>query len=341
MRALRFTEFGDPASCTLRTYRIRPGQRGSRHSGEAASVNPSDVKNVAGAMDWTVLPRTPGRDFAGVVVSGPPEWEGTPVWGTGGDTGFTRDGSHAELMSVPVEALVRKPERLSFDEASTVGVNFVVAWYGAVETAQLAAGETIAIFGVSGGVGGAVAQIAHALGAKVIGVDRRQPGPETPAAAVIDDFITFDPAAEVGAAIKRLTGGTGADVVYDAVGGVTTPSALAALAHRGRLVVISAVGSPTVEINLLDLYRNETRIFGTDSTKLSVVDSARRLQQMAPVLRIRRVSATSHRQHVFARRGGRGIPGRRRPHRRPRRDPALTSTATIQSHREATQCRPT
>jgi NADPH:quinone reductase-like Zn-dependent oxidoreductase len=199
MRALRFTEFGDPG--VLHATDV-PDPTGTAREAviriEAASVNPSDVKNVAGAMDWTVLPRTPGRDFAGVVISGPPEWQGIPVWGTGGDTGFTRDGSHAELMSVPVDALVRKPEQLSFDEASTVGVNFVVAWYGAVETAQLAAGETIAVFGVSGGVGGAVAQIAHALGAKVIGVDRRQPGPRTPAAAVIDDFITFDPAAEVG-----------------------------------------------------------------------------------------------------------------------------------------------
>src|SRR6202161_2272266 len=292
MRALRFNQFGEPAVLHVADL---PDPVGTAQEAvirvEAASVNPSDVKNVAGGMDWTVLPRTPGRDFAGVVVSGPPEWHGAAVWGTGGDVGFTRDGSHAELMSVPVQALVRKPERLSFDEASTVGVNFVVAWYGAVETAQLVAGETIAIFGVSGGVGGAVAQIAHALGAKVIGVDRQAPGPETPAAVVIDDFITFDPAAEVGAAIKRLTGGTGADVVYDAVGGVTTPSALAALAHRGRLVVISAVGSPTVEINLLDLYRNESRIFGTDSTKLSVVDSARRLPQMAPDFESRQVWA--------------------------------------------------
>jgi NADPH:quinone reductase len=283
MRALRFTEFGDPG--VLRVTDL-PDPSGTAREAviriEAASVNPSDVKNVAGAMNWTKLPRTPGRDFAGVVVSGPPEWQGIPVWGTGGDTGFTRDGSHAELMSAPLEALVRKPERLSFDEASTVGVNFVVAWYGAVETAQLTAGETIAIFGVSGGVGGAVAQIAHALGANVIGVDRRRPGPQTAAAAVIDDFITFDPAAEVGAAVKRLTGGAGAHVVYDAVGGVTTPSALAALARRGRLVVISAVGSPTVEINLLDLYHNETRILGIDSTKLTLVDSAQRLQQMAP-----------------------------------------------------------
>jgi NADPH:quinone reductase len=283
MRALRFSEFGqtgvlrikdipDPAATTAEAV-IRV---------EAASVNPSDVKNVAGAMDWTVLPRTPGRDFAGVVVSGPPEWEGAAVWGTGGDTGFTRDGSHAELMSVPVDALAAKPDRLAFDEASTVGVNFVVAWYGVVETAQLAAGETVAVFGVSGGVGGAVAQIAHALGANVIGVDRREPGTDTPAAAVIDHFTAFGPGADAGAAIKRLTDGKGADVVYDAVGGVTTPSALAALAHRGRLVVISAVGSPTVEVNLLDLYHNETRILGTDSGKLSIVDSARRLERMAP-----------------------------------------------------------
>ena len=63
------------------------------------------------------------------------------MWGTGGDVGFTREGSHAQLMSLPVDALVRKPERQSFEEASAVGVNFVLAWYGAVETAQLAAGE--------------------------------------------------------------------------------------------------------------------------------------------------------------------------------------------------------
>jgi NADPH:quinone reductase len=70
--------------------------------------------------------------------------------------------------------------------------------------------------------------------------------------------------------------------VYDAVGGATTPSALAGLARRGRLVVISAIGSPVVEINIRDLYRNESRILGVDSGKLSIVDSARRLEAMAP-----------------------------------------------------------
>ncbi|HYB39823.1 MAG TPA: zinc-binding alcohol dehydrogenase family protein [Mycobacterium sp.] len=283
MRALRFNRFGDPDVLQVTDM---PDPAGSAWEAvvrvEAASVNPSDVKNVAGAMEGTVLPRTPGRDFAGVVISGPPEWEGAAVWGTGGDVGFTRDGSHAELMSVPVEALVRKPEGLSFEEASAVGVNFVTGWYGAVEVAELSGGESIAVFGVCGGVGGAVAQIAKALGATVIGVGRRPPGPDTPAAAIIDHFVTFDPAADIGAQIKQLTGGVGAQVVYDAVGGVTTPAALASLAHRGRLVVISAVGPRKVAIDLIDLYRNETRIFGANSLKLDVVKSARCLELMSP-----------------------------------------------------------
>src|SRR6202035_5648749 len=63
---------------------------------KAASINPSDVKNVQGAMKQTRLPRIPGRDFAGVVEAGPQEWIGAEVWGTGGDGGFTREGTHAE-----------------------------------------------------------------------------------------------------------------------------------------------------------------------------------------------------------------------------------------------------
>src|ERR1700684_2087006 len=127
MRALRFTSFGDPSVLELAEVAV-PAIAATTALVRvmAASINPSDVKNVAGAMKQTTLPRIPGRDFAGVVEAGPAEWIGAAVWGTGGDTGFTRDGTHAEVISGPVEALVRKPEQLSFDEASTVGVNFVV-----------------------------------------------------------------------------------------------------------------------------------------------------------------------------------------------------------------------
>src|SRR5580693_2636097 len=77
MRALRFETFGPPSVLQLVDVadpEPRDGFAIVRVT--AASINPSDVKNVAGAMEGTILPRTPGRDFAGVVVSGPPEWEG-------------------------------------------------------------------------------------------------------------------------------------------------------------------------------------------------------------------------------------------------------------------------
>ena len=284
MRALRFDRFGDPDVLQPVDVPDPVAARGDAVIAvKAASVNPSDVKNVAGQMEGTILPRVPGRDFAGVVLDGPRDWIGAEVWGTGGDIGFTRDGSHAELLAVPAAALARKPEQLSFEQASAVGVNFVVGWLGAVDTAQLAKGETIVVVGVSGGVGGAVAQIARALGARVIGIDRVPPAEDAPAASIIEAFIASDGTAhEIGAEVRRLTDGRGADVVYDAVGGVTTPAALASLAYGGRLVVISAVGRRTVEIDLIELYHNETRILGADSRKLDVVESGERLALLTP-----------------------------------------------------------
>ena len=81
-------------------------------------------------------------------------------------------------------------------------------------------------------------------------------------------FVRFDQDADVAGELRGLTGGRGVDVVYDAVGGVTTPAALDSLAHRGRLVVINAVGNRTAQIDLIDLYHNETQILGSDSRKL-------------------------------------------------------------------------
>ena len=84
---------------------------------------------------------------------------------TGGDTGFTRDGTHAEMIAVPVASLRRKPDALSFDQAASVGVNYMAAWCG-LEAAGLKAGETVLLIGAGGGVGGAAAQIARRLGAR-------------------------------------------------------------------------------------------------------------------------------------------------------------------------------
>ena len=94
MRAVRFKRFGDPS--VLEVAEAPPPaayEETALVRVIAASINPSDVKNVAGAMKQTTLPRIPGRDYAGVVEAGPAEWIGAEVWGAGGDVGFTRDGT--------------------------------------------------------------------------------------------------------------------------------------------------------------------------------------------------------------------------------------------------------
>jgi NADPH:quinone reductase-like Zn-dependent oxidoreductase len=103
MRAIRFKSFGDPTVLELAEVAVPAfAETMALVRVMAASINPSDVKNVAGAMKQTTLPRIPGRDFAGVVEAGPAEWIGAAVWGTGGDTGFTRDGTHSGMIAVPV-----------------------------------------------------------------------------------------------------------------------------------------------------------------------------------------------------------------------------------------------
>jgi NADPH:quinone reductase len=273
MKAVQFNKFGTPDVLEfIEVPQPRYVDGSAIVQVRGSSVNPSDVKNVSGSFAKTTLPRIPGRDFSGVVVEGPAEWVGVDVWGTGGDIGFTRDGAHAEFIQIPVGALVRKPEALSHEQASAIGVNFVVAWQGTVDYAKLVRGETIAIVGAGGGVGGAVAQIAKAIGCRVIGVDVNPLPALSPVSGLIDEYlISGESSAQ---RVKELTHG-GADVVYDAVGGVAFEQALHMANRRGRVVEISAVGKRRVELDLIDFYHNETQLCGVDSVKLDVVESAR------------------------------------------------------------------
>jgi NADPH2:quinone reductase len=248
MRAIRFKAFGDPSVLELAEVAVPAiAETMALVRVMAASINPSDVKNLAGAMKQTTLPRIPGRDFAGVVEAGPAEWIGAAAWGTGGDTGFTRDGTHAEMIAVPVASLRRKPDTLSFDEAASVGVNYIAAWCG-LEAAGLQAGETVLLIGAGGGVGGAAAQIARRFGARVIGA----------------------------------TGGKGADVVFDLVGGVMFRNAVNSLALRGRLIEIAVTGQREVSFDLADFYHNESRLYGVDTLKRDLKASAKVLEALMP-----------------------------------------------------------
>jgi NADPH2:quinone reductase len=280
MRAIRFEAFGDPSVLNLVEVPTPATDSGmALVRVMAASINPSDVKNVAGAMKQTTLPRIPGRDFAGVVEAGPADWIGAEVWGTGGDTGFTRDGTHAELIAVPVASLRRKPDNLGFDEAASVGVNYMAAWIG-LETAGLAAGERVLLIGAGGGVGSAAAQIAHRRGARVVGADRTMPHKDAPIHAIAERLIIG--ADDLPAAVREATQGKGADVVFDLVGGVMFRHALNSLALRGRLVEIAATGQREVSFDLADFYHNESRLFGVDTLKRDLTASAAVLEALTP-----------------------------------------------------------
>src|SRR5260370_41044682 len=105
MRAIRFAAFGDPSVLELAQV-AAPAVGGTMALVRvmAASVNPSDVKNVAGAMKQTTLPRIPGRDFAGVVEAGPPAGGGGQACGAR-QTGFPRGPSPSEVLAAPAAHL--------------------------------------------------------------------------------------------------------------------------------------------------------------------------------------------------------------------------------------------
>jgi NADPH:quinone reductase len=281
MKAVRLTRFGDPDVLIVTEMTdLTPNVGEARIRVEAASINPSDVKNVQGAMSQTTLPRTPGRDYAGVVEAGPEVWLGAEVWGTGGDVGFTRDGTHAQQLIVPLASLRCKPSTLSFEQAASVGVNYMAAWRGLVDGAGLGAGETLAIIGAGGGVGNAAAQIAKRIGVRVIGVDRSPPRPDAEISRIADPMIVG--VTDAAAAVRDATQGRGADVVFDTVGGVMFRQALACLAVGGRLIEISATGAREVSFDLANFYHNETRLIGVDTLKLGLTRSAEVLEALRP-----------------------------------------------------------
>jgi NADPH2:quinone reductase len=290
MKALRFAQFG------LENLRVEDLPAPVRDDGEvlvevhAASINPSDVKNVQGRMQQTTLPRTPGRDFAGIVVAGPAELKGKSVWGSGGDLGFTRDGTHAEVLAIPREAVAESPAALSMEQASSVGVNYLAAWLGLIGRAQLRRGETVMITGVSGGVGSSVAKIARTLDATIIGVDRKPPSHDT-----IDELglavALGSETDDVPARVKDFTGGKGVNVVFDAVGGALFETCLKCLGADGRQVNIASVPERRVSFDLIDFYHRRLALFGVDTLALNAAQSTEILNSLKPLFESGKLTA--------------------------------------------------
>lgn len=255
-----------------------PGQGQALVRVAAAGVNPSDVKAALGLMPQAVFPRTPGRDYAGTVVAGPAEWVDREVWGSGGDLGITRDGSHAGWLLLPVAALREKPARLVMAEAGSVGVPFVTAVEGLRRSGWPQAGQVVAVMGANGKVGQAAVQLAAQAGATVIAVHRLD-GPHIGFACT--DVHTVNAKSEdVAARIRELSGGRGAHIVFNTVGSPYFEAANQALAKGGTQVFIATVERP-VPFDIFAFYRGMHTYVGIDTLALDAAATAERFDRLA------------------------------------------------------------
>jgi NADPH2:quinone reductase len=215
MKALKFNQTG-----SIEQLKIVEVTDPIPQSGEvlvrihAAAINPSDAKNVLGKFA-TKPPRIPGRDFAGVVISDS-KWRGKSVFGTGGTLGISKDGTHAEIVTLPEDALVEMPNNLSFAQATAMGLNYLTAWQSIVTAGQLKAQETVLITGAAGSVGSAAIKIANYLDAKVIGTlkSSQKPPPKDLVEKVQWIYLDQERLPDV---VMKLTQGHGANLVFDVV----------------------------------------------------------------------------------------------------------------------------
>jgi NADPH:quinone reductase len=279
MKALRFDRFGDLSA--LRVEEIPtpiPGAGEVLVRVRAASINPSDVKNVLGKFKATVLPRTAGRDLAGMIVGGDASMEGREIWAAGGDIGSTRDGSHAEFIVLPKLGARQKPKNLSMVEAASVGINYITAYAGLIQKTQLKEGETVLVTGALGGVGSSVVKLAKIHGARVIGIDRHAPK----AGELAIDLGLSSETDDIKSRVKDFTAGKGVNVVFDAVGGPLFETALNTLGFDGRQVNIVSVGTTRVSFDLQDFYHRRLTLYGLDTVPLDTVACGEILDGLRP-----------------------------------------------------------
>ena len=246
---------------------------------KAAAVNPSDVKAATGLMPYAVFPRTPGRDYAGIVIDGPADWIGREVFGSSGDLGIRRDGTHATHLAVEIDAVVEKPKTVSWEEAAGIGVPFVTAMEGLRRAGLPNKDETVLVMGVNGKVGQSAVQIASWHGARVIGVVRKSEAYEGHANSkveVIDASVT-----DVATRVRELTDGKGADIVFNTVGDPYFQAAHKSLALRGRQILIAAIDR-IVQFNILEFYRGQHTYVGIDTLGLSSIATGGVLRELGP-----------------------------------------------------------
>jgi NADPH:quinone reductase-like Zn-dependent oxidoreductase len=249
-----------------------------------SGINPSDIASVEGRFPNGVLPRIVGRDFAGTVVQGAKELVGAQVWGSGGDLGITRDGTHAEYIALPAEAVVPRPKNFSLEEAeaAAVGVPFIAAFSALVRLGRVKADEWVIVSGAAGAVGQAALQIARAKGAHVVALVRDASERERLKSTAVEAIAQSDKA-DLEAVVRQATRGKGADLALNGVGSSIFASLAAALGLGGRHILYSVVGGREVTLDILSFYRSQFSLLGLDTQKLNATDCAGVLKELVPM----------------------------------------------------------
>jgi NADPH2:quinone reductase len=251
MKAILCTHFGGPADLEFKDLPDpEPGSGEVVVAVKAAALNFFDTLLIAGKYQVKPpFPFSPASEFAGVVES-----VGAGVSGIApGDRvlGYGGFGAAREKIAIATQRVVKIPDVLDFDRAAGLTVIYGTTLHALRDRARLKSGETLAVLGASGGTGLAAIELGKLMGARVI------------ACASSDDKLAF--ARQHGAdetinyatedlkdALRRVTGGKGADVIYDPVGGPYAEAALRSIAWQGRFLVIGfAAGEiPKIPLNL-------------------------------------------------------------------------------------------
>jgi len=183
------------------------------------------------------LPFTPGIELCGEVVR-----TGTDV--TGFATGdrvigspALPSGAYAELALMAADTALPAPDGLDDAEAAAFFITYQTGWFGLHRRARLAAGETLLVQAAAGGVGSGAVQLGKAAGARVIGVVGGPRKAEV-ARGLGADVVIDRRSEDFVAVVKEVTGGHGADVVYDSVGGEAYTKSTKCIAFEGRILVV-------------------------------------------------------------------------------------------------------
>jgi putative PIG3 family NAD(P)H quinone oxidoreductase len=201
----------------------------------------------------------PGLECAGTIAEMGPGVEG---WRRGDRVmALLAGGGHAERVAVPAGQVMPLPASLAFTDGAGLPEAGVTAWTNLVTEGGLQPGETVLVTGATGGMGTMFVQLARALEARPIAAGR-----DLPSLAELHELgaaaeVLLDE--ELPQRVRRLTGGAGADLACDLVGGVHFERALAALGERGRLVLVGLLAGARAEIDLGLVLRRRLRVVGS------------------------------------------------------------------------------